>query len=158
MGAVRHFKELRVYQIAFQAAMRIFELSKSWPRNEEYSLTGQIRRSSRSVCGNIAEGWRKRRYPNHFISKLTDADGEGAETQNWLEFAFACGYLAELDYRHLTDHYEQVARGLVGMMNHAEDWCGPANLVRELPAEYRLSETTASPRFTHTPTQPNTPT
>lgn len=78
---VKHFRELRVYQMAFDAAMHLFELSKKWPKEERYSLTDQIRRASRSVCANIAEAWRKRRYVAHFRSKLTDADSEAAETQ-----------------------------------------------------------------------------
>src|SRR4030042_1460900 len=90
---IRHFRELDVYRLGMESAMRIFQVSKSFPDEEKYSLTDQIRRSSRSVCANIAEGWRKRRYPNAFISKLSDADSEAAETQVWLEFAFRCGYL-----------------------------------------------------------------
>lgn len=77
----RRFRELRVYRVAFDAAMRVFELSKSWPAEEKFSLTDQIRRSSRAVCGAVAEAWRKRRYPKHFASKLTDADSESAETR-----------------------------------------------------------------------------
>jgi len=89
MALVTHHKELRVYQQAFDAAMRVYRLSRRWPPEERYSLTSQVCRSSRSVCGNIAEAWRKRRYPNHFVSKFSDADGEGAETQNWLGFALS---------------------------------------------------------------------
>ncbi len=95
MANIRHFRELEVYRLARESAMRIYEASKSFPSGEKYSLTDQIRRSSRSVCTNIAEGWRKRRYPNVFVSKLTDADAEGAETRVWLEFAFRCGYLEQ---------------------------------------------------------------
>lgn len=84
---VQNYTELKVYQLAFTSAMRIYELSKKWPTEEKYSLTDQIRRSSRSVCGNIAEAWRKRRYPAHFVSKLSDADTEAAETEVWLDFA-----------------------------------------------------------------------
>ena len=93
MPNIRHFRELEVYQLAVESAMRIFEVSKLFPVDEKYSLTDQIRRSSRSVCANIAEGWRKRRYPNAFVSKLSDADAESAETQVWLEFAVRRGYL-----------------------------------------------------------------
>jgi four helix bundle protein len=139
MAYVTHFKELRVYRLAFDAAMRIFELSKKWPSEERFSLTDQIRRSSRSVCGQIAEAWRKRRYPNHFTSKLSDADGEVAETQNWLEFALACAYLTPEQHRELWAMYEQVARGLVGMMSHADTWCGPSSLLRDDVAEYATS-------------------
>src|SRR5262249_24955923 len=89
-----------------------------------------------SSCGNIAEAWRKRRYPNHFISKLTDADGEAAETQNWIEFALACKYVSESDYRQLCAAYESISGGLVRMMADPQKWCGPSNLVRETRAEY----------------------
>ncbi len=106
--AIKRFEELRVYQMAFEAAMRIFELSKAWPKEELYSLTDQIRRASRSVCANIAEGWRKRRYQRHFISKLTDADGEAAETRVFLSFAFHCGYLEESDYIDLDKTYDRI--------------------------------------------------
>src|SRR5262249_5239728 len=102
---VSDFRELRVYQLAFECAMRIFHLSKSWPHEERYSLTDQIRRASRSVCSNIAEGWRKRRYPASFVSKLSDADGEAAETIVWLNFAQACGYLADGDWNDLVEKY-----------------------------------------------------
>ncbi len=140
MGVVKHFAELRVYQTAFQAAMDLYEISKRWPREEQYSLTDQIRRSSRSVCGNIAEAWRKRRYPGHFVNKLTDADGEVAETQNWLRFALACGHLSREDYNRLWAEYEELAGGLVRMMSDSERWCGPANLVREEPEEYTVDD------------------
>ena len=93
MTTIRHFRELEVYLLARAGALRIFETSKSFPIEERYSLTDQIRRSSRSVCANIAEAWRKRRYPNAFISKLSDAEAEAAETQVWLEFALRCGYI-----------------------------------------------------------------
>jgi four helix bundle protein len=90
---IKTHRDLNVYQMAFEAAMRIFELTKSFPKEETYSLTDQIRRSSRSVCSNIAEAWRKRRYEAAFVSKLNDAEAEAAETQTWLEFSAKCGYL-----------------------------------------------------------------
>ena len=136
MPLVKHFSELWVYDQAFKAAMRIFDLSRSWPREEQYSLTSQVRRSSRAVCGNISEAWRKRRYPNHFVSKLSDADGETAETQNWLRFALACGYLPQNDYSDLWATYEKISAGLVRMMSDPDVWCGPSDLVREAVAEY----------------------
>ncbi len=136
--AIKRFEELRVYQMAFEAAMRIFELSKGWPKEELYSLTDQIRRASRSVCANIAEGWRKRRYQRHFISKLTDADGEAAETRVFLSFAFHCGYLEESDYVDLDKTYDRISGGLVNMMTNPEKWCGPAYLVREDGADYNI--------------------
>ena len=103
--------------------MRIFELSKKWPPEEKNSLTDQIRRSSRSVCGNIAESWRKRRYPAHFISKLSDADTEAAETEVWLNFALHCEYLAKADYNELHDNYDHICRMLTKMMTNADSWC-----------------------------------
>jgi four helix bundle protein len=139
MTPVRHFRDLRVYQQGFQAARQIFEHSKNWPREERFSRTDQIRRSSRSVCGSIAEAWRKRRYEAHFISKLTDADSEGAETQSWLDFALRCGYLSREDYNHLDQLYEAITGGLVKMMAEPEKWCGPANLLREPSADYEIS-------------------
>ena len=94
MADIRSYKELRVYQAAMEAAMKIFELSKGFPIEERYSLTDQVRRCSRSVCSNIAEAWRKRRYPAHFVSKLSDSEGEAEETRVWIEFACRCKYLA----------------------------------------------------------------
>lgn len=133
MPLVTHFKELRVYQQAFEAAMRIFELSKHWPKGERYSLTDQIRRSSRSVCTNIAEAWRKRRYVAHFVSKLSDADMEAAETQVWLDFALGCMYLGQEEYDRLYPVYDTVSGGLVKMMANPEAWCGPAKLREDSP-------------------------
>jgi four helix bundle protein len=129
---IGHFRELRVYQIAFEAAIRIFELSKAWPMEERYALTDQIRRSSRSVCTNIAEAWRKRRYVPHFISKLSDADSEAAETQAWLDFACRCGYLPQEEHSQLNANYDAISGGLVRMITEPDKWCGPATLrVRE---------------------------
>jgi four helix bundle protein len=102
--------------------MTIFHLSKAFPKEETYSLTDQIRRSSRSVCANLAEAWRKRRYEAAFISKLSDAETEAAETQVWLEFAVKCGYLDPDSARPLYQAYEEVLRTLVGMINHPETW------------------------------------
>jgi four helix bundle protein len=131
-----HLRNLRVYKQGFESTMRIFELSKGWPREERHSLTDQIRRSSRSVCANIAEAWRKRRYPAHFVSKLSDADAEVAETQSWLQFAKKCGYVPEEEYTRLNQEYERLAGGLVKMMSEPERWCGPAALVKEEQAVY----------------------
>ena len=110
-------RDLRVYQLAYQLAMEIFHLTKQFPREELYSLTDQIRRSSRSVAANIAEGFRKRRYPNHFVSKLTDCDAEATETQVWIDFAFDCGYMSEENLDRLTSGYEEVGKMLGGMMS-----------------------------------------
>ena len=117
MGTI---KDLLAYQKAFSLAMEIFRISKSFPKDETYSLTDQIRRSSRSVNANLAEAYRKRRYPNHFISKLSDADTENGETQTWLEFALACGYLSIEQYSTLFNQSEEVAKLLVYMMNNSE--------------------------------------
>jgi four helix bundle protein len=135
MPLAKDFKQLRVYATGFDAAMRIFELSKSWPKDERYSLTDQIRRSSRSVCGNIAEAWRKRLYVPHFVSKLSDANAEAAETQVWLNFARECGYLDETAHAELDRLYHQIGGGLVKMITEDEAWCGPAAL-REESASY----------------------
>ncbi len=134
--AIGHFREFRVYKQAFEAAMCIFRLSKRWPTEERYSLTDQIRRSSRSVCANIAEAWHKRRYVPHFISKLTDADTELGETQTWLHFAVECGYISSEDYRKLIREYRAVSGGVVKMMAEPEKWCGPSLLVREDGVRY----------------------
>ena len=93
MGSIRSFRELEVYRLAMEGAMVLFDLSKAFPIEERYSLTDQMRRSSRSVCANLAEAWRKRRYPKAFVNKLSDAEAEAAETQVWIEFAFKCNYL-----------------------------------------------------------------
>ena len=119
---IRSHKELEVYKISFDAAMKIFEISKRFPKEETYSLTDQIRRSSRSVCGNLAEAFRKRRYPKAFISKLSDSEGEAAETQTWLDFAFNCKYIAIEELRELNATYENIIGKLVIMSLHPENW------------------------------------
>ena len=135
MALVQHYKELRVFQQGFKAAMRIFHVSKGWPKEERYSLTDQIRRSSRSVCGNIAEAWRKRRYIASYVHKLSDSDAEAAETQVWLGFALKCGYINQELHAELYEQYELINGGLVKMMAAPEPWCGPAAL-REAQVEY----------------------
>ena len=114
--------DLEVYKKAFDAAMRIHEISKSFPKEETYALTDQIRRSSRSVCANLAEAWRKRRYEKAFISKLNDAEGECAETQVWLEFAANCGYVEAEQARDLYRIYHGILATIVGMITHPETW------------------------------------
>lgn len=114
------YRDLKVYQSAYKLAMEIFKESKSFPREERYSLTDQIRRSSRSVATNIAEGFRKRRYPNMFISKMADADSETAETQVWLDFACDCGYLSNVCCGELMSEYESVGRMLGSMIRSPE--------------------------------------
>lgn len=121
---IKDFRELRVYNMAVETAMEVFRLSKAWPREERYSLTDQIRRSSRSIAANIAEAWRKRRYPASFVSKLSDADTESAETQVWLEFAWRCEYMSKADYTRLASVYDHVCAQLVKMMQQSEKWCG----------------------------------
>jgi len=119
---IRTHRDLDVYLRAFDAAMQIFELSKSFPKAETYSLTDQIRRSSRSVCGDLAEAWRKRRYEKAFISKLSDSESEAAETQVWLEFAVKCGYMKRDQGATLYQTYDGVIGTIVGMINHPETW------------------------------------
>jgi four helix bundle protein len=109
-------KDLSVYQAAYALAMEIFRISKDWPVEERYSLTDQIRRSSRSVCANLREGWAKRRYEAHFLSKLTDADGENSETETWLDFAKDCGYLSFEDHDRLTAQALEVGAMLGSMI------------------------------------------
>jgi four helix bundle protein len=118
----KDYRELRVYKLAFESALRIQELSKNFPPEERYSLTDQIRRSSRSICTNIAEAWRKRRYPNHWVSKLSDSDSESAETIVWLDFCQAFGYLTEKEYAVLVDNYDHICSQLTLMMDEPEKW------------------------------------
>lgn len=132
---VEDFDELYIYRTAFRHATDIFELSKEWPGIEEKALTDQIRRSSRSVCANMAEAWGKRRYEAHFINKLSTAEGEAAETITWLDFARSCEYLSSDDHERLRKSYVQIRAGLVKMMANPESWCGPSAL-REPDVEY----------------------
>src|SRR6056297_171519 len=115
-------RELDVYKLSFNAAMKLFEISKGFPREEQYSLTDQIRRSSRSVCANIAEAFRKRKDPKAFVSKLSDAESEAAETQNWLDFSFKCHYICAEDYKNLNEEYDHIIGKLVNMSLHPEKW------------------------------------
>lgn len=135
MPLARNFKELRVYSVAFDSAMQIFELAKAWPKDERYSLTDQIRRSSRAVCANIVEAWRKRLYVASFVSKLSDANAEAGETQVWLDFALTCKYLDKASHNGLYLTYDQVSGGLIKMIASPEAWCGPAS-VREDATPY----------------------
>ena len=115
---VRSVKELTVYIKAYQLAMRIFEISKRFPKEEQYALTGQIRRSSRSICMNLREAWAKRRYPPHFLCKLTDCDGENSETDTSLDFAKDCGYITAEEHRELTACCTEVGKMLGSMINN----------------------------------------
>jgi len=115
-----YFRELLAYKMGFQLSMEIFQLSKSFPIEEKYSLTDQIRRSSRSVCANIAEAYRKRRYVAHFISKLTDSDGENSETNVWLEFAYECNYINKEVFLDLSGKTQEVGKLINFMINNPE--------------------------------------
>jgi four helix bundle protein len=106
------YKDMIVFKKAFDLAMDILQISKKFPKEETYSLTDQIRRSSRSVCANFAEAYRKRKYPAHFLSKLTDCDSENSETDVWIEFAFACKYITIEEYKRLSDKNAEVGKSL----------------------------------------------
>ena len=108
--------------MAFEAAISIFKLTKSFPKEEKYSLTDQIRRSSRSVCANLSEAFRKRKYSKHFVSKLSDSEGEGAETQVWLDFSLDCAYIDQQTYEELYVKYDQIIGKLVNMALFPEKW------------------------------------
>jgi four helix bundle protein len=122
MANIRSFKELRVWQNAIEIAMEIFEITKSFPVEERFSLTDQIRRSSRSVAANITEAWRKRRYPAAFVSKLNDAESEAAETQTWIEIALRCHYLTPEQSSYLDRRCEELLSQLVMMISHPQQW------------------------------------
>jgi four helix bundle protein len=137
LGYARRFQELAVYKKARQLARDIFIASKGFPMEERFSLTDQLRRASRSVGGQIAEAWAKRRYNKHFISKLTDADGEQLETQHWLTTAFDCGYLSEAETRRLGEQCLEIGRMLGEMMLKADQFCQPADsYMREQEIDY----------------------
>ncbi|MCK4576036.1 four helix bundle protein [candidate division WOR-3 bacterium] len=116
------YRDLDVYKMAMDGAMEVFEITKSFPKEERYSLTDQIRRSSRSVCANIAEAWRKRRYKAAFVSKLSDAETEAAETQVWLELALRCKYIDKVTFQKLNRHYDQIIGKLVRMIDNPTPW------------------------------------
>lgn len=119
---INSYRELRVYQAAIEAAMKIFELTKTFPKEEIYSMTDQMRRSSRSVCSNIGEAWRKRRYKAAFIAKLNNSETEATETQVWLELAFRSGYISQEINDELFAEYESIIAQLVVMINQPEKW------------------------------------
>lgn len=119
---IRFHTDLRVYQLAFSAARQIFELTKSFPREEVYSLTDQIRRSSRSVCANLSEAWRKRRYTAAFCHSLNQAEAEAAEVQVWLSFSEECGYLSGQEAETLIESYDHILGIIVQMINHPAKW------------------------------------
>jgi len=119
---IRDHTDLDVFNMAFDSAMEIFEISKKFPNEEKYSLTDQIRRSSRSVAANISEAFRKRKYPKAFVSKLSDCEAEAAETQVWLKFSFQCGYINKVDYNRLIISYNNIIGKLVNMAREPHNW------------------------------------
>lgn len=120
---LKHFRDLEVYQRAFAAAMRIYEITKTFPAEEKYSLVDQIRRASRAVCSNLAEGWRKRRYVAVFKNKISDSMQEASETQCWLEFALACKYIEKNVFDELDNEYEEIIAMLNSMDHNADKFC-----------------------------------
>ncbi len=122
MEIVRSHRELKVYQQSFESAMSIYFLSQEFPKEEIYSLTDQIRRSSRSVSSNISEAFRRRKYPKSFANKLNESEAEAAETQNWLDFALKCGYMTDETHKHLNNEYENIIGMLVNMQRFPEKW------------------------------------
>ena len=122
MEKIKTHHDLKVFQTSFETGMEVFELTKSFPKEETYSLTDQIRRSSRSVSGNIAEAFRKRRYPKSIVAKLSDSEGEAAETQVWLDYALACGYIRKETHDILHDKYDHVIAMIVNMINKPGNW------------------------------------
>jgi four helix bundle protein len=124
MGEViQSFRDLRVYRLAFELQQQVFKTSKMFPKEENYSLTDQIRRSSRAIGANISEAWQKRRYPSHFISKLTDSDGEQAETQHWISTALSCEYITQAQHDEMMSECEEIGRKLGSMMASPEKFC-----------------------------------
>jgi four helix bundle protein len=122
MSTIKHYRELNVYQNAMNWVVKIFELTKKFPSEERYSLTDQIRRSSRSVCTNLVEAWRKRRYEAAFISKLSDSETEAAETQVHAEVAWRCGYINEVTFKEIDEAYDHILGQIVKMADQPEKW------------------------------------
>jgi len=123
MAVINSFRDLIVYQKAYKLAMEIFELTKNFPKEEKYSLTDQIRRSSRSVTANIAEAWARKKYVKHFTSKLTDSLGEEYETENWLDYSKDCKYIDKISYKRLMTGSDEVRKMLISMINSPEKFC-----------------------------------
>ncbi len=123
MEFVKSFRDLEVYKLSRQLSKEIFEVSKKFPKEEMYSLTDQVRRSSRSIGAQIAEAWGKRRYEKHFISKLTDAEGEQLETQHWIEIAFDCTYISNEGTKDLLDKYVSIGNMLNSMIIKSASFC-----------------------------------
>lgn len=140
LGGVANYRELLVYQKVRVLALEVFRETKSFPKEEMYALTDQIRRSSRSIGAQIAEAWAKRRYEKHFVSKLTDADGELQETQHWIGIAYDCGYWDRSTATLLRDQCEEIGRLLGGMIDKSDQFCNNnAKSLRELPIEYIMT-------------------
>ena len=122
MELIKTHRELDVYKFSFKAAMDIFNLTKAFPKEEQYSLTDQIRRASRSVCSNIAEAWRKRIYEAAFVAKLSDSEAEACETQTWLDFPISCEYIDKDIYKTLNQTYDKIIGKLVRMCTNPKKW------------------------------------
>ena len=123
MAQINSFRDLILYQKAYVVSMEIFFLTKKYPKEEKYSLTDQIRRSSRSVCANVSESWAKRRYKKVFVNKLTDSLGEEFETETWLKYSLDCGYINKTEYKNLIKKYEEVRKMLIAMINNPDKFC-----------------------------------
>ena len=136
---VEHFRDLEVYKRQREVSKEVFRLSRDFPSEEKFSLTDQIRRSSRSVGAQIAEAWAKRLYPKHFISKLTDADGEQLETQHWLIESLECGYLSPKDFQNLIQKCEEIGRMLGAMIRKADSFASPDYRIQEESADYNYN-------------------
>jgi four helix bundle protein len=122
MTKIKSYRELDVYRMAMDSAMAIFHLTKDFPHAEKYSLVDQIRRSSRSVCANIAEAWRRRRYKAAFVSKMNDAESEAEETRVWLEFSLRCGYIDDSTFKALDEQYDNIMGKIVRMIMNPDHW------------------------------------
>ena len=123
MSQINSFRDLIVYKKAYELAMEIFRISKEFPKEEKYSLTDQIRRSSRSVTSNIAEAWARKRYIKSFVNKLTDSLGEEYETEVWLDYSKDCDYMTAETHDDLLNKYDEVRKMLISILNHPEKWC-----------------------------------
>jgi four helix bundle protein len=134
MTNIRSYRDLRVYQAAIDAAMRIFEITKRFPLEERFSMVDQMRRASRSVCSNIGEAWRKRRYPAHFVSKLSDSEGRSCGNQVWLDLAVRCKYISETEAAELDQTYDGILGQLVRMIEHPEQWTIKMRINQKRPA------------------------
>ncbi|MDA3910987.1 MAG: four helix bundle protein [Bacteroidales bacterium] len=123
MAIITSTKDIKVYNVAYEAAMEIFRMTKDFPDEERFDLSMQIKRSSRSVVSNIVEAWRRRKYPKNFLSKLTDSEAEADETKLWLDFALDCRYITAELHAELSDKYDHILSMLVKIMQNKEKWC-----------------------------------